>query len=229
MKICSKSTGEHSCLSVISVKLQSNFTGFSPVNLLHTFKTRFPRNTSGRLLLSKWFPIFLLHLVVTSTWFFLKSFCKFFFFFPICGQLQFLKTDFNHPFINQKQYFLVILLPYQFKQYKNLLIFITSKNQAAQVFFSFSFGPDEKKKRCREWNIVFLSWSLWLFLSANVKVSARSSLDINGWKSLIWIMMSLLLFICSCYCLSFFCWLRCNRLWRFILVYSKIILLIRQS
>ena len=28
---------------------------------------------------------------------------------------------------------------------------------------------------------------------------------------------------------EFFCWLRCNRLWRFILVYSKIILLIRQS
>ena len=28
---------------------------------------------------------------------------------------------------------------------------------------------------------------------------------------------------------EFFCWLRCNRLWRFTLVYSKIILLIRQS
>ena len=195
---------------MISVKLQSNFIeitlrhGFSPVNLLHTFKTRFPRNTSGRLLLSKWFPIFLLHFVVTSTWFFLKIFCKFFFFFPICGQLQFLKIDFNRPFINQNQYFLVILLSYQFKQYKNLLIFITSKNQAAQVFFSFSFGPDEKKKNdLVERNIVILSWSLWLFLSANVKVSARSSLDINGWKSLIWIMMSLILFICNCYYLSF--------------------------
>ena len=210
MKICSKSTGEHSCLSVISVKLQSNFIeitlrhGLSPVNLLHTFKTRFPRNTSGRLLLSKWFLIFLLHLVVTSTWFFLKIFSKFFFFFPICGQLQFLKIDFNRPFINQNQYFLVILLSYQFKQYKNLLIFITSKNQAAQVFFSFSFGPDEKKKNdLGERNIVFLSWSLWLFLSANVKVSARSSLDINGWKSLIWIMMSLMLFICNGFYLSF--------------------------
>ena len=138
---------------MISVKLQSNFIeitlrhGFSPVNLLHTFKTRFPRNTSGRLLLSKWFPIFLLHFVVTSTWFFLKIFCKFFFFFPICGQLQFLKIDFNRPFINQNQYFLVILLSYQFKQYKNLLIFITSKIKQLKSFFHSRLARMKKKKR----------------------------------------------------------------------------------
>ena len=170
---------------MISVKLQSNFIeitlrhGLSPVNLLHTFKTRFPRNTSGRLLLSKWFPIFLLHLVVTSTWFFLKIFCKLFFFLPICGQPQFLKIDFNLPFINQNQCFLVILPYSQIKQYKSYLRLITSNNQAAPAFFSYSFCLDEKK-RFTERNIVFLSWSLGLFLSANVKVSVRSSLDINA-------------------------------------------------
>ena len=57
MKICSKFTGEQPCQSVISIKLQSNFIeialrhGCSPVNLLHIFKTPFPRNTSGWLLL----------------------------------------------------------------------------------------------------------------------------------------------------------------------------------
>ena len=53
----SKSTGEHSCRSVISINLQSNFIeialrhGCSPVNLLHIFRTRFRKNTSGRPLL----------------------------------------------------------------------------------------------------------------------------------------------------------------------------------
>ena len=57
LKICSKFTGEHSCRSAISIKLESNFTeitlrhGCSPVNLLHIFRTSFPRNTSGQLLL----------------------------------------------------------------------------------------------------------------------------------------------------------------------------------
>ena len=57
LKICSNFTGEHPCWSVISVKLQSNFIeiairhGCSPVNLLHIFRTPFPRNTSGWLLL----------------------------------------------------------------------------------------------------------------------------------------------------------------------------------
>ena len=52
LKIWSKFTGEHSCRSTISIKLQSNFTeialqhGCSPVNLLHIFKTPFSRNTS---------------------------------------------------------------------------------------------------------------------------------------------------------------------------------------
>ena len=57
LKICSKFTGDHPYLSVISIKLQSNFNeitlwhGCSPVNLLHIFRTPFSKNTSGRLLL----------------------------------------------------------------------------------------------------------------------------------------------------------------------------------
>ena len=45
--------------SVISIKLQSNFIeitlrhGCSPVNLLHIFRTPFPKNNSGRLLLNQ--------------------------------------------------------------------------------------------------------------------------------------------------------------------------------
>ena len=57
LKIWSKFTGEHQCRSAISIKLQSYFIeialwhGCSPVNLLHIFRTPFPRNTSGWLLL----------------------------------------------------------------------------------------------------------------------------------------------------------------------------------
>ena len=57
LKICSKFIGEHPCRRVISIKLQINFIeitlrhGFSPVNLLHIFRTPFHKNTSGRLLL----------------------------------------------------------------------------------------------------------------------------------------------------------------------------------
>ena len=57
LRICSKFTGEHPCRSVISIKLQSNFIKIilwhecSPVNLLHIFRTPFPNNTSGWLLL----------------------------------------------------------------------------------------------------------------------------------------------------------------------------------
>ena len=39
LKLCSKFTGEHPCRSVISI------------NLLHIFRTPFPRKTTGRLLL----------------------------------------------------------------------------------------------------------------------------------------------------------------------------------
>ena len=42
LKICNKFTGEHLCRRVISMKLQSNFVGCSPVNLLHIFKNIFP-------------------------------------------------------------------------------------------------------------------------------------------------------------------------------------------
>ena len=58
LKICSKFTGEHPCRSVISVKLLCNFIeitlqhGCSPVNLLHIFRTSFPKNTAEGLLLT---------------------------------------------------------------------------------------------------------------------------------------------------------------------------------
>ena len=57
LKTCSKFTGEHQCRSVISIKLLCNFIeitlphGWSPVNLLHIFRTPLPKNTSGWLLL----------------------------------------------------------------------------------------------------------------------------------------------------------------------------------
>ena len=56
LKICSKFTGEYPCRSAISIKLLCNFIeitlrhGCSPVNLLHIFRTPFPKNTSGGLL-----------------------------------------------------------------------------------------------------------------------------------------------------------------------------------
>ena len=59
LNICSKFTGEHSCQSVISIKLQSNFIeitlrhGCSPLNLLHIFRTAFTKNNSGWLLLNR--------------------------------------------------------------------------------------------------------------------------------------------------------------------------------
>ena len=57
LKICSKFTGEHACRDAISIKLLNNLIeivlghGCSPVNLLHIFRTPFPKNTSGGLLL----------------------------------------------------------------------------------------------------------------------------------------------------------------------------------
>ena len=58
LKICRKFTGEHTCRTVISIKLQSNFIettfrhGYSPVNLLHISRKRFYKNTSRGLLLT---------------------------------------------------------------------------------------------------------------------------------------------------------------------------------
>ena len=58
LEICSKFTGEHLCRSVILIKLHCNFTeitlqhGHSPVNMLHTFRTPFVKNTSEWLLLN---------------------------------------------------------------------------------------------------------------------------------------------------------------------------------
>ena len=59
LKKCSKFTGEHPRRSVISIRLQSNFIEITlwhcgpPVNLLRIFRTPFPKNTSGGLLLKK--------------------------------------------------------------------------------------------------------------------------------------------------------------------------------
>ena len=56
----------HPCRSAISIKLLCNFLettlrhGFSPINLLHIFRTPFLKNTSGWLLL---------HLIVCFCWF----------------------------------------------------------------------------------------------------------------------------------------------------------------
>ena len=53
LKICSKFTRDHPCRSVISIKMLCNFLentlwhGWSPVNLLHIFKTLFYNNTFG--------------------------------------------------------------------------------------------------------------------------------------------------------------------------------------
>ena len=55
LKIRDKFTGEHPCRSTISIKLQSNFIGITlrhgcfPVNVLHIFRTPFPKNAYGRL------------------------------------------------------------------------------------------------------------------------------------------------------------------------------------
>ena len=69
LKICSKFTGEHPCRSVISIKLQSSFIeialrhGCSSVNLLHIFRTPFPKNTSWWLFLKIEVLIKFIHLV----------------------------------------------------------------------------------------------------------------------------------------------------------------------
>ena len=58
LKKCRKFTGEHPWRSLISIKFQSNFTdialrhGCSPINLLHIYRTPFPKNTPGGLLLN---------------------------------------------------------------------------------------------------------------------------------------------------------------------------------
>ena len=50
LKICGKFTGKNPCQSMTSIKSLGDFIkitywhGFSPVNLLHIFKTPFPRN-----------------------------------------------------------------------------------------------------------------------------------------------------------------------------------------
>ena len=57
LKTWSIFTGDHSWRSVVSVKLLRNFFEItfphecSPANLLHIFRTYFPKNTSGGLLL----------------------------------------------------------------------------------------------------------------------------------------------------------------------------------
>ena len=82
LKICSKFAGEHSSRSVISIKLQGSFTeitlqhGCSPVNLLHIFRTPFPKNTSTWLLL--YFLSFSYEIYKDFLQFVPKGFVKFF-------------------------------------------------------------------------------------------------------------------------------------------------------
>ena len=89
LKICSKFTGEHPCQSVISIKLQSNFIeitlrhGCSPVNLLYIFRTPFPRNTSGWLLLN----------IFKS---FRKRSCNVFLVIPVSFPLEFPDWEWTH-------------------------------------------------------------------------------------------------------------------------------------
>ena len=67
LKICSKFTGEHPCRSAILVKFLCSFieitlwNGCSPVNLLHIFRTPFPKNTSQRLLLNRFKSEYSMH------------------------------------------------------------------------------------------------------------------------------------------------------------------------
>ena len=74
LKICGKFTREHPRRNPVSIKLHSNFIeitllhGCSPVNLLHIFRTPFPRNTSGWLLLQQ------LMIASNSLCFFLSDF-----------------------------------------------------------------------------------------------------------------------------------------------------------
>ena len=86
LKICIKFTGENPYRSVISIKLQSNFIEFtlwqwcSAVNLLHTFRTPFPKNTSGWLLLSLLLFLDLDHSIIVQIFFcisFLICFAKY--------------------------------------------------------------------------------------------------------------------------------------------------------
>ena len=57
LEICRRFTWEDTCRDVISIKWLCNFIeialrhGCSPVNLRYIFRTPFPKNTSGRLLL----------------------------------------------------------------------------------------------------------------------------------------------------------------------------------
>ena len=90
LNICNKLTEEHLCRSVISIKLLCNIIeitlrhGCSPVNLLHIFRTPFPRNTSGWLLL--WFSArsLLILLQTTVQYFFSLLQCLVF----ICGYIK---------------------------------------------------------------------------------------------------------------------------------------------
>ena len=50
LKICSKFAGEYSCVSVIFIKIALRHE-WSPVNLLHIFRTPFYKDTYGGLLL----------------------------------------------------------------------------------------------------------------------------------------------------------------------------------
>ena len=79
LKIYSKVKGEHSCRSVISIKLLCNFIKitfrhmFSPVILLHIFRKSVPKDTSEGLLLDLMLRLpFYKHFLYKNSYFFIK-------------------------------------------------------------------------------------------------------------------------------------------------------------
>ena len=90
LKIWRNDTVEQPCWSAISIKLQSNFIeitlrhGCSPVNLLHIFRTAFPKNTSEQLLLvfvkdlyqlTRKYHVFHLFITITNTLLIFTLYC----------------------------------------------------------------------------------------------------------------------------------------------------------
>ena len=96
LKICRKFTGEHPCRSVTAIKLLCNFIEItllhrcSSVNLLHIFRTPFPKSISGGLLLI-FFKIFcnLIFTAIIKSSFYNSNFTRNYF-----GQILFEKDLF---------------------------------------------------------------------------------------------------------------------------------------
>ena len=105
LKICSKFTRKHPCQSKNFIEI-TLWHGCSAVNLLHVFRTPFPKNTSNRLLL---------HLLVT----FFKPVVKF------CSKLssKVVKLPLRTLFPFCKEYFLLFLLEWNTTVLSNIFFF----------------------------------------------------------------------------------------------------------